>query len=290
MWKLYKMKHLFIIGITILLFAGLLVANEVNKPAGKVQSVETKSLSADGIITAFTFLLAALTIMATLFGIFIGYMGYKSSKEYEKEVARAEQAANRAEMAAKQAESAVGEIRRKAEKTITGIQTEFKEAIEDIKVQAKSETKEPTERENKVQGFLEQLRLKGEAGDYEEIARMVESAIVFAEENIELWYAWARALALQRKYEDALIKVNILIGKDPKYGKAYILRGIARLAWALHDHRQPHMDQIIEDLKKATEVGFETKKGTRLFLSKHLTDAEYKEVFRHTKADDIGSE
>lgn len=118
MWKLYKkqMKHLFIIGITILLFAGLLVANEINKSAEKIQSVEMKSLSPDSIITAFTFLLAALTIMATLFGIFIGYMGYKSSKEYEKEVAKAEIAAKQAEQAAKKAEVTVLQIRSKREK------------------------------------------------------------------------------------------------------------------------------------------------------------------------------
>lgn len=288
---LYKMKHLFIIGVITVLLAGLSNAGEVNQPAEKVQYAETKSLSSDSIITAFTFLLAALTVMATLFGIFIGYIAYKSGKEYEKEVTKAEDAARRAEEAAKNADILVRQIGQKGEETISGMQRSFKDTIKNMKVRFEPEEGEPTGADKKLKEFFEKLRVKDDADDYKGIADIVEGAIAFAEENaelwyVELWYVWARALAIQSKYQDALIKINTTIQKDSKHGRAYFFRGMLRLVWARREQRQPHMSEIIKDLKKSIELGYEVEKDPKESLSNYLTDVEYKDVFDRTKEED----
>lgn len=303
------MKYLFIIIAALALLNSVLVSAEVNEPVVEMKSTEAKPSdfqnaenfkaekdtrvisektveSRDWVITAFTFLLAALTVMATLFGVFIGYMGYKSGKEYEKEVARAEDAAKLAQDGAKKVEEVLRDIQQRGEETITGMQSSFKDTIENMKVRFEPEEGEPTGADKKLKEFSEKLRVKDDAGDYKGIADIVEGAIAFAEENADLWFAWARALALQRKYQDAMIKVNTTIQKDSKHGRAYFFRGMLRLVWARREQRQPHMSEIIKDLKKGIELGYEVEKDPKESLSKYLMDVEYKDVFDRTKEED----
>lgn len=264
------MKYLFIIG-TVIALLSVPVDAEVNEPVEEIKYTEIKQADSqnaqdvvaqedirvisektsgtrDTVIIAFTFLLGALTVMATLFGVFIGYMGYKSGKEYEKEVARAEDAAKLAQDGAKKVEEVLREIQQRGEETITGMQSRLKDTIENIRGQLETEGEEPTGADKKLKEFFDKLSAKDEAGDYSGIADMVEGAIAFGKENVKLWYAWARALVIQEKYEDALTKVNTAINKNPGFGRAYYLRGLVRLVWAQHDQRQPHKNEIIEDI------------------------------------------
>lgn len=303
------MKYLFIIGTVIALLNSVPVDAEVNEPVVEMKSTEAKPSefqnaenfeaekdtrvisektveSRDWVITAFTFLLAALTVMATLFGVFIGYMGYKSGKEYEKEVARAEDASRLAQEGAKKVEAFLRDIQQRGEETITGMQSGLQEAIANIRTRTEHEGGELTDTDKKRNEFFDKLSAKDEAGDYSGIADMLEGAIAFDQENVKLWYTRARALAMQGKYEDAMIKVNTAINKDPGFGIAYYGRGLMRLNWAQHDQRQPHKSEIIEDIKKATELGYEPEKIYRKFVSENLTDAEYKEAFGRTKEED----
>lgn len=303
------MKYLFIIGTVIALLNSVPVDAEVNEPVEEIKSTEIKQADSqnaqdvvaqedirvisektsgtrDTVIIAFTFLLGALTVMATLFGVFIGYMGYKSGKEYEKEVARAEDAAKLAQDSAKKVEAVLRDIQQRGEETIIGMQSSFKDTIENMKVRFEPEEGEPTGADKKLKEFFVKLFAKDEADDHKGVADTVEGAIAFDEENSELWYIWARALALQKKHQDALIKINTTIQKDSKHGRAYFFRGMLRLVWARREQRQPHMSEIIKDLKKSIELGYEVRKDQKESLSNYLTDVEYKDVFDRTKEED----
>lgn len=287
MRKSYKMKHLFIIGITIALFAGLLAANELNQPAEKVQSVETNSLSADGIITAFTFLLGALTVMATLFGIFIGYIGYKSSKEYEKEVARAEQAANRAEMAAKIAESAVGEIRQKGHEAIEEMQAKFSKTAEDISSKTKPGEEAPSEKRDKLLQFVDKVDDMYKAKNYEGVINSLEAALMFNEDNAGLWHLSAVALLTKQRFQEALEKITTAINKNPNNGFFYDTRSYIKLSWwRIFEGPKPSKNEIIKDVSKAIELGFNPDNATKEELAYFLDNSEYEKLLGKTKEED----
>jgi len=282
-----KMKKALTITIIILLFASLLAADEVNQPAEKAQSVETKSLSADSIITAFTFLLAALTIMATLFGIFIGYMGYKSSKEYEKEATRAEEAAKRAEAAALGAEGVIKEIRQKGDKTITGMELQYQQMIQSITNQAKLSERESLEPKEGISEVFNKIGRKFVENDFKGAADIIEGAILFAQENAYLWHVWSLVLYLQNNFEDALNKIDIGIGKNPSSGAAYHMRASIKLDWwSNFGGPKPSKSEVINDIKNAVEYGAEFTRIDKKLLAKFLDNSEYKELFGKTKEED----
>lgn len=282
-----EMKKLSITIITILLFSALLIAHEVNQPAEKVQSVGTKSLSANGIITAFTFLLTALTIMATLFGIFIGYMGYKSSKEYEKEVARAEKAAERAEEAAKEAEAIIREIRQKGYEVITDIQAKFNKTAEEIGHKIESEKGGLPEKKNKLLQLIDKIIDMFKDKNYEGAINLTEALLLFDENNGNIWHLFALVLSGSKKFKEALEKIAIAINKDPNNGVFYESRSFIKLGWwRAFKGPKPSKSEIIKDISKAIELGSIPDNTTREDISCFLDDSEYKKLLGKSKEED----
>jgi len=84
----------------------------------------------DKVISGFSFLLASLAVMATVFGVYIGYTGWRTGKEYEREVVRAKSGAVKAELAADKAEGALADIRERGEKAIERLHQEAARAAE----------------------------------------------------------------------------------------------------------------------------------------------------------------
>lgn len=304
------MKYFFKIIATVALLNSVLVAAEVNKPTEEIKSKETKIAqfqtandidveadtraksektveSRDWVITAFTFLLAALTVMATLFGIFIGYMGWKSGKEYERELARAEQAAERAEEAAKEADATVHEIRKKGQKTISDLEDKFTRTAQDISRTIKPEEGAPSEIKSKIVQLIIKIERMYEDRNYEGSINLVEAALLFDENNAQLWHLFAIVLSTKRRFQEALKKVDTAISKDPNQGFFYDSRSFIKLCWWRgFKGPRPSKSEVIKDIKKATELGFEIEQSTKEELSYFLRDDEYKELLGTTKEED----
>jgi len=300
------MKHLFVIGVITVLLAGLLTAPEVNQPAEKVQSAKTKPLSSDSIITAFTFLLGALTVMATLFGVFIGYMGWKSGKEYEKEVVRAEGAASRAQIAAKEAEAAVIEIRSKGEKAIKDIGGKLQKVFDGRSLYRVDETgkveqnlKAVLEKTNKLYKFignrqtrekLTELRSKTisilEKGRPKQAAGYLEQMIALDEDDAVIWHALSLILLALERYDEALEKISTSIKKDPKRASAYFTRINALLSWHKKGGPKPSKDSIIGDIRMANKLGYKSDYEDRVQLADFLNDDEYEGLTGYRKEED----
>jgi len=305
MVRLNRTKQLFIICATVALFAGLLAANELNQPAEKVQSVETRSLSADGIITAFTFLLAALTLMATLFGVFIGYTGWKSAREYEKEVAKAQEAAKRAETAAKEAEATVLEIKNKgkeaikdigklqriiAEQSIPGVQE--KDSLEQNLRAVLKKTDKSYEPVQDIQIKEKLAKLRNQAKDSIK-KNDPEQAVVYLQEMISLdqddaiiLHALSLVLLVLQRYDEALEKISTSIQKDPKRGSAYFTRVNVLLSWHEKGGPKPNKESIIADLKLAKKFGHVLTLNDKKLFFDLLSDDEYKESIGSYKDED----
>lgn len=288
------MKHLFIIGVITVLLAGLSTAGEVNQPAEKVQSAETKSLSSDNIITAFTFLLAALTVMATLFGVFIGYMGYKSSREYEREVGRAEAAARRAEASSEKAHRLLSEIHEKraeADAATIGIKEKIEEIMRDVSSQTISEKTQPSEMKDKAKELIDTIERKIESGDPLGTEALIEAGILFLGDNVHWWSLWAATLGKQGKWKDALDKATIAITKSPNDGSLYGLRSLIKAAHVLISEKEGDKAEAVRDMEKAIELGYEPKKSIKQVFAQLLDNSEYNKLFRTAREDnELGKE
>lgn len=310
MGKLYKMKHLLIVSIAIASFAGMIHASEVNELVEKGQTgemtlsevenpekceveqdkriiSENRGDSRDRAITAFTFLLAALTVMATLFGAFIGYMGYKSSKEYEKEVAKAEDAAKRAEAAAMEAEGFIKEIHKKGHEAIAVMKAKFSRTVQDITRTIKPEEGAPSEMKGKISQLVDKIERMYEAKNYQGSIDLVEAALLFDENNAQLWHLFAIVLSTERRFQEALEKVNTAISKDPNQGFFYDSRSYIKLCWRRElKGPTPSKREVVEDIRKAKELGFEIHESTKEELSYFLDYDEYNEFLGATKEED----
>jgi tetratricopeptide (TPR) repeat protein len=307
MQKLRKIKYLFIIGTAIILFTSLWAVGDINQAVEKVQSVETKSLSADGIITAFTFLLAALTIMATLFGIFIGYIWYKSSKEYEQEVVKAEQAANRAEAAAKVVDTVLNDIRSRGESTVRDIRSKGEKAINELELYKHGKPQEIVDSKGRLEDVFDKHKIKDERfGDkgpkyktrsyfVSEIrSRLEKNNIDGALDTIEkmselyaddarIWYLWAYLLMSSKRYAEAVEKSTLAIDKDPEFGKAYLARVHARLFYYKSRGPKPSTDDIVKDIQMAKKYGVDFTDLDKRLLTNFLNDDDYKELLGCSK-------
>lgn len=304
------MKYFLIISAAIAFFNSVPVAAEVNEPVAEIESTRTSTAhfqnaenvkadketrvisentaeSRDWIITSFTFLLAALTVMATLFGVFIGYIGYKSGKEYEREVNKAEDAAKRAEAAAKDAEAIIGHIRKKGDKTITEMKTQFEQMFKDIKSQENIVGEESLILTEKVDRVTQKIADRFVVKDFKGSADIIEGAISFAGENPYLWHLWALVLYLQNKFEDALEKINTAISKDTSSGPAYHMRVSIKLDWWFNlGGPKPSKSEVISDMMKALKYGIKPTITDKNLFAKFLDDDEYKDLFGKTKEED----
>lgn len=322
------MKYLLIISVALALFNSI-VAAEVNEPVGEIKSKEIKqadyqntenvvaqedirvisektSDSIDTVIIAFTFLLGALTVMATLFGIFIGYTWWKSSKEYEKEVRRAEDAANRAEVAAREAEGAIGEIRTKGDKAIKDIGGKLRSTIErkltnSLKHTTETpenlrasleEAKKPYEvvQETEVKQKLEELRKKAvaclEKNDPKAALRWLRESVALNKDDIRILGSLGLILLGLENFEEALGTISTAIQKNPKYGAAYFWRIQTKLSWQKKGGPNPSKDSIKSDVRMANELGYTPNHQDRTLLADFLTDEEYIQLMGLSKTKD----